>query len=129
MAEYTQQNITIPQASPGLAIMQGGAYAYQLEQEIKRLQEQLYSAENPPDRPQKKVLIAGMMYLLKLAGIDLTNTDRSKIARLIAFFTGHSEKQVVKVIDEDKDFSECHEDDLHRMDRLLADVGLKRLGA
>jgi len=129
MPDYTQQNITIPPASPAMAMMQGAAYALQLEQENKQLRDQLYAVENPPNRPQKKVLIAGMLYLLKLAGINLSNTDRSKIARLIAFFIGHRDKQVLKVIEEDKDFSECHDKDLQQMDKLLTDVGLKRLGA
>lgn len=122
-----QQNITIPQASPAMAMMQGAAYAYQLEQENKRLREQLYASENPPDRPQKKVVITAMLCLLNKNGVSLANTDRSKIARLLEFLTGFSSKGILKILEEDKDFAECHQQDLATINRLLGDVNMPRL--
>lgn len=127
MADYTQQNITVPQASPAMAMMQGAAYAYQLEQENKRLREQLYAFENPPDRPQKKVVITAMLCLLNKNGVSLANTDRSKIARLLEFLTGFSNKGILKILEEDKDFAECHQQDLATINRLLGDVNMPRL--
>ncbi|MCQ2339649.1 MAG: hypothetical protein MJZ79_02560 [Paludibacteraceae bacterium] len=127
MADYMQQNITIPQASPAMAMMQGAAYAYQLEQENKRLREQLYASENPPDRPQKKVVITAMLCLLNKNGVSLANTDRSKIARLLEFLTGFSSKGILKILEEDKDFAECHQQDLATINRLLGDVNMPRL--
>lgn len=127
MADYTQQNIAIPQASPAMAMMQGAAYAYQLEQENKRLREQLYAFENPPDRPQKKVVITAMLCLLNKNGVSLANTDRSKIARLLEFLTGFSSKGILKILEEDKDFAECHQQDLATINRLLGDVNMPRL--
>lgn len=128
MNEDTQPiTIIVPDASPAMMAMQQAAYALKLEQENKCLRQQLQNMESPPDRPHKRVIVAVMMTLLRLAGITTAIHDRSKMVRLISFVTGFSEKGIYKTMEEDKDFSDCHQSDVEQANHILSDLKIVQL--
>ena len=105
-------NIVSPSIPSVAETMMGmGGYAYKLEMENKQLREQLYEYEQPLNRPSMKVVVEMMMAILKNGNITQANTDRSKIARAIAFVSGFSEKKIYECIADDKPLAPCHEAD------------------
>lgn len=116
----------IPHPIPSVAetMMGMGNYAYQLETENKHLREQLSEFEHTQNRPYMKVVVEMMMAILKKENITLANTDRSKIARVIAFISGFPEKRIYECIADDKPLAACHEADWKQAQKLLSDLTL-----
>ncbi|MCQ2310921.1 MAG: hypothetical protein MJZ64_04130 [Paludibacteraceae bacterium] len=99
-----------------------GGYAYKLEMENKQLREQLYEYEHPLNRPSMKVVVEMMMAILKNANITQATTDRSKIARAIAFVSGFSERKIYECIADGKPLASCHEADWKQAQKLLSEL-------
>ena len=119
------ENINIVQPyipSVGETLMGAGNYARQLEMENKQLREQLYEYEQPLNRPCMKVVVEMMMAILRNGNITQANTDRSKIARAIAFVSGFSERKIYECIADGKPLASCHEADWKQAQKLLSEL-------
>ncbi len=116
-------NIVSPSIPSVAETMMGmGNYAYHLEEENKLLRGQLYEYEHPLNRPSMKVVVEITMAILKNANITQANTDRSKIARAIAFVSGFSERKIYECISDGKPLAPCHEADWKQAQKLLSEL-------
>ena len=124
MTSENTNMVSPPIPSVAETMMGMGGYAYHLERENQQLREQLYEYEHPQNRPYMKVVVEMMLTILKNGNITQANTDRSKIARAIAFVSGFPEKRIYECIADDKPLASCHEADWKQAQKLLSELAL-----
>lgn len=82
-------------------------------------------ADSPTTQPTMKVQVVTLMEILKQIGIDKSNTDLSKMIRLIAFLTGKSYDKMYNEANKGIVLKSFHQKDINEINKLLKDINSK----